>query len=65
MAAPLTENTRGRHQQLEGTLDCQTAFMGLKEALTSAPVLRHFNPALCTAVHIYGRQWAVKALLLQ
>jgi hypothetical protein len=70
MAAPLTEllkNTRGGHQQLEGTLDCQTAFMGFKEALTqaSASVLRHFDPALRTAVHIDGSQKAVGAVLLQ
>ena len=44
---------------------CQTAFVSLKTALTSAPVLRHFDPALRTAVHIDRRQNAVGAVLLQ
>jgi len=38
---------------------CQTACVGLKSALTSAPVLQHFDPALRTAVHIDGSQNAV------
>jgi len=33
--------------------------------LTSVPVLRHFDPALRTAVHIDGSQNAVGAVLLQ
>ena len=37
----------------------------LKTTLTSAPVLRHFNPDLSTAVHIDGSQNAVGAVLLQ
>jgi len=68
MAAPLTEllkNTKGWSQNLEWSITCQTAFMGLKPALTSAPVLRHFDPALRTAVHIDGSQNAVGAVLLQ
>jgi len=44
---------------------CQTAFVSLKTALTSAPVLLHFDPALRTAVHINGSQNAVGAVLLQ
>jgi len=44
---------------------CQTAFVSLKTALTSAPVLWHFDPALRTAVHIDGSQNAVGAVLLQ
>jgi hypothetical protein len=39
--------------------------MSLKAALTSAPVLRHFNPTLRMAVHIDGSQKAVGAVLLQ
>jgi len=39
--------------------------MSLKAALTSAPVLRHFNPTLRTAVRIDGSQNAVGAVLLQ
>ena len=44
---------------------CQTAFVSLKTALTSAPVLWHFDPALRTAVHIDGSQNAVGAVMLQ
>jgi len=68
MAAPLTEvlkNTKGESQNLEWSVSCQTAFMSLKAALTSAPVLRHFDPTLRTAVHIDGSQNAVGAVLLQ
>ena len=64
IAAPLTEllkNTKGG----KWSVSCQTAFMSLKAALTSAPVLRHFDPALRTAVHIDGSQNAVGAVLLQ
>ena len=52
IAAPLTEllkNTKGGGQNLEWSVSCQTAFMSLKAALTSAPVLRHFDPTLRTA----------------
>jgi len=62
MAAPLTELWGS--QNLEWSVSCQTAFMSLKAALTSAPVLRHFDPTLRTAVHIDGSQNAVGAVLL-
>jgi len=68
MAAPLTEllkNTKGGSQNLEWSVSCQTACMSLKAAFTSAPVLRHFDPTLRTAVHIDGSQNAVGAVLLQ
>jgi len=41
------------------------AFAKIKEDLTSAPVLRHFDPSLRMAVHINGSQNAVGAVLLQ
>ena len=41
------------------------AFAKIKEDLTSAPVLRHFDLSLCTAVHIDGSQNAVGAVLFQ
>jgi len=68
MAAPLTEllkNTKGGSQNLEWSVSCQTAFMSLKAALTSAPVLRHFDPTLHMAVQIDGNKNAVGAVLLQ
>jgi len=68
MAAPLTEllkNTKRGSQNLKWSVSCQTAFMSLKAALTSAPVLRHFDPTLRTAVHIDGSQNVVGAVLLQ
>jgi len=39
--------------------------MSQKTALTSVPVLRDFDPALRTAVHIDGNQNAVGAVLLR
>jgi len=46
-------------------MTCQTTFVSLKTALTSAPVLQHFDPALRTAVHIEGSRNAVGAVLFQ
>jgi len=46
-------------------VECDTAFNMFKITLTSAPVLRHFNPDLRTAVHIDSSQNAVGAVLLQ
>jgi len=68
MSAPLTElfkDTKGGRQTLQWSMACQTAFVSLKTALTSAPVLWHFDPALRTAVHIDGSQNVVGAVLLQ
>jgi len=45
-------------------LECELAFTKIKEDLTCAPVLRHFDPSLRTAVHIDGSQNAVGAVLL-
>jgi len=50
---------------IAGSVACQAAFMSLKTALTSALVLRHFDPSLRTTVHIDGSQNAVGAALLQ
>jgi len=41
------------------------AFAKIKEDLTSAPVLRHFDSSFRTVVHIDGSQNAVGAVLLQ
>jgi len=46
-------------------LECELAFAKIKEDLTSAPVLRHFDPSLRMAIHIDGIQNAVGAVLLQ
>ena len=68
IAAPLTDLLKGvvpGRRRLLWSLGCQEAFERLKEALVSAPVLRHFNPNLRTAVHVDGSQNAVGAVLLQ
>lgn len=68
IAAPLTnllKGTRHGRQRLEWSLPCQHAFVMLKDVLTSAPLLRHFDPALRTAVHLDASQSAVGAVLLQ
>jgi len=67
-SAPLTDllkNTKHGQHRLNWTLECELAFTKIKEDLTSAPVLRHFDPSLRTAVHIDGSQNAVGAVLLQ
>ena len=48
-----------------GILECELAFAKIKENLTSAPVLRHFDPSLRMAVQIDGSQNAVGEVLLQ
>ena len=68
VSSPLTDLLRGvQHgrQRLDWTLACEQSFASLKDLLTSAPVLRHFDPALRTAVHVDGSQNAVGAVLLQ
>ena len=68
VSSPLTDLLRGvQHgrQRLDWTLACEQSFSGLKDLLTSAPVLRHFDPSLRTAVHVDGSQNAVGAVLLQ
>jgi len=46
-------------------LESELAFAKIKEDLTSAPVLRHLDPSLRTAVHIDGSQNAVGVVLSQ
>lgn len=67
-AAVLTDLLKGvRHgrQRLEWSLECEHAFLDLKDALTRAPVLRHFDPTLRTAIHVDASTNAVGAVLLQ
>ena len=68
VSSPLTELLKGSksgRQRLQWTLECDHAFAQLKDMLTSAPLLRHFDPSLRTAVHIDASQHAVGAVLLQ
>ena len=54
IAAPLTDLLKGvvpGRRRLLWSVGCQASFERLKEALVSAPVLRHFDPNLRTAVH--------------
>ena len=62
--ADLLKNTKHGQHRLNWTLECELAFAKIKEDLTSAPVLRRFDPALRTAVHIDGSQNAVGAVLI-
>jgi len=67
-SAPLTDllkSTKHGHHLLNWTLECELAFAKIKKDLTSAPVLRHFDPSLRTAVHIDGSQNAVGEVLLR
>ena len=68
IAAPLNgllKGTKRGSQRLKWSVDCETAFNLLKDTLTSAPLLRHFDPSLRTAVHLDASQHAVGAVLLQ
>ena len=68
MAAPLTDLQKASGpstHRITWSVQCDTAFNVLKTTLTSAPVLRHFDPLLRTAVHIDASQNAVGAVLLQ
>jgi len=68
MAAPLTDLLKASGpgtRRIAWSVECDTAINMLKTTLTSAPVLRLFNPDLRTAVHIDGSQNAVGAVLLQ
>ena len=47
-SAPLTDllkNTKHGQHRLNWTLECELAFAKIKEDLTSAPVLHHFDPS--------------------
>jgi hypothetical protein len=61
----LLKGSKGGRQRLAWTLECDHAFAQLKEMLCTAPLLRHFDPSLRTAVHIDASQHAVGAVLLQ
>jgi len=68
VSSPLTELLKGTNrgrQRLQWTLECDHAFAQLKDMLTSAPLLLHFDPSLHRAVHIDASQHAVGAVLLQ
>jgi hypothetical protein len=68
VSSPLTDLLKGsKHgrQRLQWNLACEHAFVQLKTMLTSAPLLRHFDPTLRTAVHVDASQNAVGAVLLQ
>jgi len=68
MAWPLTDLLKASGpgtRRLAWFMDCETSIHMIKTALTSAPVLQHFDPALRTTVHIDASQNAVGAVLLQ
>jgi len=67
MAAPLTDLLKNSKSKkvLTWSVECQESFVHIKQSLTSAPVLCHFDPVLRTAVHIDASQNAVGAVLLQ
>jgi len=68
MAAPLTDLLKASGpgtRRIAWSVKCDTAFNMLKTTLTSAPVLRHFDPLLRTAVQIDASQNAGVAVLLQ
>jgi hypothetical protein len=56
MAAPLTDLLMASSgaQNVNWSVESETTFNSIKSTLTSAPVLKHFDPALRTAVHVNG-----------
>ena len=67
MTAPLTDllkDSGPKARTIRWSVECETAFNLLKTTLTSAPVLRHFDPKLRTDIHIDGSQNTVRAVLL-
>jgi len=66
MAAPLADLLKASSgaQKINWSVECEIAFNLIKSTLTSAPVLRHFDPAQRTAVHVDGSQNAVGAVIV-
>ena len=68
ISAPLTDllkSSKHGRQRLAWSLSSNRAFEHLKDFLTTAPLLRHFDPKLRTVVHIDASQQSVGAVLLQ
>ena len=68
LCSPLTDllrSTGGGRQRIPWSWECNRSFELIKDMLTSAPLLRHFDPSLRTAVHVDASQNAVGAVLLQ
>jgi len=67
MATPLTDLLKNSTSKkaLTWSVEYQESFVHIKQSLTSAQVLCHFNLALRTAVHISASQNAVEVVLLQ
>ena len=68
ISSPLTDLLRatgGGRQRIPWSWECNRSFELIKDMLTSAPLLRHFDPSLRTAVHVDASQNAVGAVLLQ
>ena len=66
--AMLTHNLREmtkKTSQLKWTQQHEAAFQALKKALTTAPVLAHFNPLLSTELHADASPVGLCAILMQ
>ena len=61
MAVPLTALTR-KDEPWSGTLQCQKAFDMLKQTLTSAPILAHFDATLPSIIETGASDYAVGAI---
>lgn len=64
IAAPLTDLLR-KGVAFSWTVECQQAFDSLKAALTSQPILHHFDPTLPTEVHCDASNVGIGGVLLQ
>ncbi|MDD9361324.1 MAG: pol polyprotein, partial [Anaplasma sp.] len=64
IARPLTDLTR-KQVVFQWTGDCDRAFEALKERLTTAPILSHFDPDLPTEIHTDACGYGIGAVLVQ
>ena len=65
VAAPITALTRGQTSRIRWTAETQAAFEALKKRFTTAPILRHPDPALPFMVEVDASNTGVGAILSQ
>ena len=62
---PLSDVTKGNPRDFVWSVACQTAFNFLKACFTSAPILKHFDPALPIHIEADASDFAIGETLSQ
>jgi transposase InsO family protein len=65
IVSPMTNLLRKESQPFHWTADARTAFNHLKNAFTTAPILRHFDPNIPIRIHTDASGFALSAILSQ